>query len=246
MEKMRKLRGRAATVLDQLFHLGGVRVTVRGQGMTLLRRTEFGGFGRPVGGGWMYDAASGIAVDASLWIGAFAVPAGAGRLPALGFGTWGREIALLVELDGESGNGGGLVRMLGAFGGEGMEVGGMVGRGAGAWLDEWEDRDAGWGGGRGGERLAGELAGAEEVDVVVEMEGLLAGCRFRPQLVDRDGSVVKVASRGAKEVLCIDAGAGANRVRREGKRVSVWHRAGGEMPQNSGRAGSLSLAGMLC
>lgn len=187
--------------LNHLFQFTAARIIVRGGGVSLFRRTQFGVF-QPLespGGTRRHDPVSGLTLDPAR-IRRICHLCGAGSPEAfeLEFTGIGFSLALIPEKNG--GNDEVVAALLFAFGAGPVAPDTILAGGACDWLDEGFSSH--------GEQWCNRLTfdrERSEVDIRIDSGQLAIACRMHPVLADRDRSIVRLSDAGANTVLHFDS-----------------------------------------
>ncbi len=198
-----RLQGAAEDILDHLAIFRSGTVILRQQGLSVSHIASFG-TGR-VRNGIRHDPCSHLqSLVGSPRIFHLLTDAGDPR-PLLTSAEPGMAADLSIRLDGCSWQAHSVRRMIHLF--DGKPVGCERSRllGAGAWLDEWETEC-----GFACEPLLAraarrELESCPWVEVIVRTRAHRSVARFRPDFIDIDGPVLRVADRHCRHVVFADA-----------------------------------------
>ncbi len=195
------LRIEPVPFLNHLFQFTTVRLIVRGGGVSLYRRTQFGVF-HPLelhAEGTRHDPVSGLALDPALILRICYLPCGdqAGTFE-LEFAGIGFSLALSPEKD--PGNHEVIAALLSTCRGRPVPLDSIRGKGACDWLDEGFSSH--------GERWRNNIAFdrvSREIDIRIESSPLSIHCRMHPVLADRDDGIIRLSDAEAATVLRFDA-----------------------------------------
>lgn len=202
-----RLHGPANRLLNQLCHFGEGTLVLRQQGLSLATLTPFGLFVASGREGWhrVRDAISGLESDLRQphHVHLFADPGG--RRPVFAVGKPGGNVDLSVRFQEWGWESRPVREVIDAF--DGIPVGAREAGipGAGAWLDEWDQKAPGpgsvpW-------DVAAALDSCRCLEVEVRSGMHRASAAFRPTFLDSDGSVVRIADAERKHVVFADTGA---------------------------------------
>jgi len=187
--------------LNHLFQFTSVRLVVRGGGVSLFRKTQFGVF-HPLESpetDSRHDPVSGLTLE----------PAHIRRVCCLGgsdrprtfeieFAGIGFSLALIPEKD--RGNDEVVAALLSTFGAGPVAPETLFTGGASDWLDEGFSSH--------GEQWCNHLAfdrGNREVDIRIHSGPLAINCRMQPVFTDRDRSIIRLSDAEANTVLHFDS-----------------------------------------
>lgn len=211
-------------ILNQLFHLEAAQMTVRGNGLTLLRHTEFGVFlqTRNHGEDELSDPISGLTIAPAALRAVYILPRHRGAPPAIEFEFAEDGFALSVQPAPDPQSAAVIRRIRRAFGSKTVASSSLESRGAGAWLDEWEttstplpscfDPD-----------LQTSIELAEILRVCLHRPGLRAVGALKPTFIDQDASVMKVADFESGDAVFIDLISPNNHYRNDFGTIHLTH-----------------------
>ncbi len=178
-------------------------MVVRGGGLTLFQKIPFGGFVRDTEAGspFLRDATSGLAVDPSK-LSRICLLHGGGLPPSFEIECAGSGFVLAIW-PGVS-DLATVCKLVSDVGGRPLPYEAVRREGAAAWLDEiGPDEARGWHNRLVFDRDAGT------VFLSIRSSPLAIAARFRPALVDRDGSTLRLSDEAGRHVLHFRAGADA-------------------------------------
>jgi len=191
--------------LNQLFHLDGVRLIVRGEGLSIARRTGFGIFLDRSWSGrrWLYDPVSGVMLDPeqiraidTTWL--------SPKEPLTFEIKFSRSsLGISMQMDSGLEDGSAFRRIVAMFGREPVPAETLRQEGAGAWLDPWVNRRRSLGEETRQDLRRAVSAGAR-CEARVAADGFLVTCASRPSFLDFDGSIARLADPGADSVVLAD------------------------------------------
>lgn len=195
------LRIDAVSFLSHLSLFSAVSLIVRGEGVSLFRRTQFGDF-HPLGflgESSRHDLMSGLTLDASLvrricYLSGGVSP-GAFELEFEGIGF---SLALLPKIS--PGNHDIIASLLVSFGTDQVTPESIRRRGASDWLDEgFTSHGKQWRNRIGFDRER------RMVDVLIQSGPLAIGCRMSPVVADRDRNIIRLSDTAGNTVLHFDS-----------------------------------------
>jgi hypothetical protein len=187
--------------LNHLFQFTAARLIVRGRGISLFRRTQFGVF-HPLespDGNSRHDPVSGLTLDPALVRRIYYLSGGDSRGAfELEFAGIGFSLGLIPERD--PANDEVVATLLSAFGAGPVAPGRIFAKGASDWLDEGFSSH--------GEQWANAIAfdrESREVDINIHSPTLAIRCRMQPVFADRDRSIIRLSDAEANTVLHFDS-----------------------------------------
>jgi len=214
-----QLRLDPMALLNQLFHLDAVQLTVRGDGASLLKPTEFGLFfpENVDGQTYLHDAVSGLSIDPQQLEGIYAIPLMPGYPPSLEFLFVESGFALSIQAGRSSASQVTIDRILHHFSEGLVPTADLIAQGAGAWLDEWtKDSESFHPAAEDLEALRSALTEAKKATIDLQLPGLIAKTSLRPDFIDQDDSVMRIACPETGAVLYVELNAPTNRFDDEG------------------------------
>lgn len=187
--------------LNHLFQFTAARLIVRGAGVSLFRRTQFGVFHpfESAGGKRRHDPVSGLTLAPALIRRiCYLREGGSPGAFELEFAGIGFSLALIPEKD--RGNDEVVAALLSTFGTGPVAPETLFTGGASDWLDEGFSSH--------GEQWCNHLAfdrGNREVDIRIHSGPLAINCRMQPVFTDRDRSIIRLSDAEANTVLHFDS-----------------------------------------
>lgn len=176
----------------------------------------------------LHDVISGLETDLGSPQNAYLLREHPDQCPLFAMGPPGKPIEFTVRLDGHDWNSAIVRDMLARFGGVALDCLESHRLGAGAWLDEWEQRN--------------DRNPVNPSAVVHETSETLQRCRllevevrtsthrsevcFSPSFIDVEGSVVRIADRSRNHIVYADVDAQDFRLTKEGTHcLRLFHTA---------------------
>ena len=224
-----QLRNCPLAILNQLFHLDAVQMTVRGNGLSLTKQTEFGVFFQVRDGDRMLwsDPVSGVTIDPCGLRGIYAIPVCDTLPPALEFEFVGERLALSIQPTVRVPASNTLDRILEVFAAKPTSTQRLLEHGAGAWLDEWSDGRNGSAGETDEGHIRNALEETGRLRVLMELPGLTADAEICPDWGDANGSILRIANVNDGSVAFVDLGSPANRFEDNPGALNLFHQVDG-------------------
>ncbi|MEM1296097.1 MAG: hypothetical protein AAGH89_12090 [Verrucomicrobiota bacterium] len=220
-----QLRNCPLAILNQLFHLDGVRMTVRGSGLSLTKYTEFGVFFQVQDGDrlrWS-DPVSGLTIDPGALRSIYAIPICDTLPPALEFEFVGERLALSIQPNVRVPESNTLDRIIEAFAAKPTSTQRLLEHGAGAWLDEWSEGRNSISDKTDQESIRKALHETGVLRVLMDLPGLTADAVIRPDWFDANGSILKIANVQDGSVVFADLESSANRFEDDLGALNLFH-----------------------
>lgn len=187
--------------LNHLFQFTAARLIIRGSGISLFRRTQFGLFypSESLVGNSRHDPVSGLTLDPALIRRIYYLCEG-GSPGAFEFEFAGIGFSLSLIPEKDKGNDEVVAALLSTFGAGSVESGRILAGGACDWLDEGFSSH--------GEQWSNTITfdrGSREVDIRIDSGPLAINCRMQPVFTDRDHSIIRLSDAEANTVLHFDS-----------------------------------------
>lgn len=206
-----RLQSPVNELLNHLCGLGKGTLILRRPGLSLAKATRFGLHVRNRSQNWeiLHDAISGLETDLTPPQHSYLLREFPDQCPLFAMGPPGKPIEFTVRLDGHEWNSPMVRDMLARFDGTALNCVESHRLGAGAWLDEWEQRrqpalccpDSVI------HETSAALHRCRLLEVEIRTSSHRSGVCFSPSFIDMEGSVLRIADRSRNHIVYADVGA---------------------------------------